>query len=80
MIYDILFNGTPVIGTDCKALKAVAEFKAGYVYHNIEDIDLETLWTKKYMMHIVITYCCSKRHKIPYAQQIRSFVLEGKKS
>ena len=80
VIYDILFNGTPVIGTDCKALKAVAEFKAGYVYHNIEDIDLETFMDEK----VYDAYCHNillfKKAQDSYAQQIRSFVLEGKKS
>ena len=80
VIYDILFNGTPVIGTDCKALKAVAEFKAGYVYQSIEDIHLEILMNKK----VYDGYCHNilrfKKAQDAYAQQIRSFVLEGKNS
>lgn len=78
VIYDILFNGTPVVGTNCKALKSVAEFKAGYVYRNIEDIDLESLMDKKIYDEYCHNILSFKKAQDLYAQQIRSFVLKGK--
>ena len=50
------------------------------MYHNIEDIDLETFMDEK----VYDAYCHNillfKKAQDSYAQQIRSFVLEGKKS
>ena len=80
VIYDILFNGTPVIGTDCKALKAVAEFKAGYVYRSIKDIDLEAFMEKKVYDEFCRNILRFKKAQDAYVQQIRLFVLEGKNS
>ena len=55
-------------------------FKAGYVYHNIEDIDLETFMDEKVYDEYCHNILLFKKAQDLYAQQIRSFVLEGKKS
>lgn len=43
VVLDILFNRTPVVGTDCIALKMVKEENLGKVYKHISELNIENL-------------------------------------
>ena len=43
VVLDIIHQGTPVIGHKCIALKLVADYNMGFLYENIEDLNVNTL-------------------------------------
>lgn len=77
VIYDILFNGTPVIGKMCKALKAVDEFKTGSVYERIEDLNLDSFMDKNIYKEYCQNILLFKRAQDKYVNNVKLFVLEG---
>jgi len=41
VVLDSIYNGTPVLGTRCEALKVIEENRLGAVYDDIEELDLD---------------------------------------
>lgn len=76
VIFDILFNGTPVIARRCETLSVIEKFNAGYV---LDDILLfnpeEVLIEEKYLEYLNGILAYKKKHK-EYAKLLMSFVLQ----
>lgn len=53
VVLDIIFNHTPVVGTECTALKMIKEEGMGCVYKNISDLDVEELLSKQNHMSYI---------------------------
>lgn len=53
VVLDVLYNGTPVIGSRCEALKVVEEKNLGIVYDNLNDICIkQELTPERYSAYI----------------------------
>lgn len=44
VVLDVIFNGTPVVGTRCSALDMVEKANIGFLYNNISEIESENLF------------------------------------
>lgn len=74
VVMDAILSGTPVVGTDCKALEHVKEFRLGYTYKDIKDLDINYLLSAtNYLQYIEnIKKYYTKQQE--YAQQLAAFL------
>ena len=47
VVLDVIFNGTPVVGTRCSALNIVDENRLGLLYEDIAEINNSNLFDEK---------------------------------
>lgn len=47
VVLDTLFNGTPVLGRKCNALRFIEEEHVGYLFDDIKNLDLDDIINKK---------------------------------
>lgn len=67
VVFDIIFNHTPVIGTRCNALKIVEDEKLGRVYDDISELNISQLLDEanyqKYLNAIGLYYHKQEKYK-----------------
>lgn len=74
VVYDIIFNGVPVIGSKCSALQFISEFKIGVLYNTIEKLELISLMNnEKYEEFLRNINEYRKYHK-SYISKIHKFL------
>ncbi len=76
VVYDMLFNGTPVVGCRCKALKFIEEKGLGLIYDNINNIDYSRLMDVEFYnlcQENIIEY--RKSHQ-QYKEKLEKFILK----
>ena len=76
VIFDILFNGTPVIARRCEALSVIEEFNAGYVVDDISSFNPQEVLSEEIHTEYkngIFKYM--KKHR-EYAKQLKSYVLQ----
>ena len=44
VVLDVIFNGTPVVGTRCSALSMIEKYEMGLLYDNISDLNVDQLF------------------------------------
>lgn len=74
VVLDAILSGTPVVGSDCKALELVKTNRVGYTYKDIKDLDINFLLVENtYRMYIdnIKRYFAKQQD---YAQQLASFL------
>lgn len=75
VVLDVLFNGTPIVGSRCGALNLVEKFGVGYMYNNIECWDPQSILHEdiynKYQSAIKDFFYKQRN----YAARLRQFVL-----
>lgn len=68
VVFDVIFKGTPVVGTDCKSLAFIKEYGLGYVYDTIENWNPDILFSGKkyeeYQKKISEYYLTHQKHQI----------------
>ena len=74
VVYDMLFNGIPVVGNNCGALNFVRENQVGFIYNSLSDFDPNEVMSKvqhtKYLLKIE-DYC--DMHK-KYKKKLTTFL------
>lgn len=74
VVFDIIFNNTPVVGKRCKALRFIEENEVGFIFDNIETCDFTSFMDislyKKYIANIA-AYRNTHHH---YIHQLKSFL------
>lgn len=76
VVYDMLFNGTPVVGCRCKALKFIEEKGLGLIYDNINNIDYSRLMDVEFYnlcQENIVEY--RKSHQ-QYKEKLEKFILK----
>ena len=74
VVFDIIFNGVPVIGTHCSALQFVEDFKVGYLFDSLADLNFERLFEEGlYSDYLRNIDSYREYHKI-YINKIRNFI------
>ena len=74
VVFDMLFNGVPVVGKDCMALKFIEEEGLGIVYDKIEDINFDTIMQQSYYdqtLYNIKRYCISMQN---YINRLKEFI------
>ena len=76
VVFDILFNGVPVIGKRCSSLEFIEKNNIGYIYNDISDVDFDTLMNKKnyetYLRNIEKYYAVQRKS----AEVLVAFILQ----
>lgn len=65
VVFDVLFNGTPVIGTRCSALQLVEDWKLGFLYDDISEIESANLFDESsycYFLSSISRYVYSQNY------------------
>ena len=79
VVFDFLFNLTPVIGTNVKALEVVKKYNVGHLYENIGNFDFGICLNKK----VYEKYCNNinllKKEQSEMAKQLILFVEQSRK-
>lgn len=74
VVYDIIFNGVPVIGSRCSALQFVEDNEIGHLYESLNDIQIENLMnTKQYEIFMQKISIYRNFHK-NYIKKIQDFL------
>lgn len=76
VIFDILFNGTPVIARRCDALSVIEEFNAGHVVDDISSFNPKDVMSEYVHCDFkkgILEY--KKKHR-EYAELLKSYVLQ----
>ena len=74
VVFDMIFNNTPVVGRKCTALQLIKEYELGYLYEDLSDFcPNEFLKESKYDKYIQNIYKYKEKHKL-YVQQLKSFI------
>lgn len=74
VVYDMIYNGVPVIGRRCKALSFIEKNNLGLLYDNLCDLDFSILLNEeKHMQFIknIYTFCKTQN---TYINKLNSFI------
>lgn len=75
VVYDTLFNGVPVVGKMCAALKFIDDEGLGYIYKDLDDINFDIIMQQSYherMLENINKYCSSMHRNI---NKLKDFLL-----
>lgn len=74
VVLDTIFNNVPVIGKKCKALDFIAQYGCGYIYDNLDDLELDKILTaRNYNLYLDNIAIYKKKH-MEYAEKLREFL------
>lgn len=76
VVFDILFNGVPVVGRRCKSLEFIEEHNVGIVFDDIKDWSPDTIMDVKLYedyLNKIVSY--RKTHR-DYANKLKNFVMK----
>ncbi len=74
VVFDMIFHDIPVIGTQCAGLHFVEEEKVGYLYHDLNSLDLESFFNEKtYTDYLQNIQLYRKKHQ-QYRKKLASFL------
>lgn len=74
VVLDTIFNNVPVIGKRCKALDFIHDFGCGYIYDDLDSLDLDTIMTEQnydIYLHNIALY---KQKHVEYAEKLMKFL------
>ena len=74
VVLDMLFNDVPIIGLDCKALDFVKKNKLGYIYKDLDAIDLSEIITQDRYRTYVDNISCYKKTHAKYSRKLSEFL------
>ena len=74
VVLDIIFNDVPIIGKRCQALRFIEENRIGYIYDNLEDLDLSHILTKDYYYSCIREIAIYKRKHEEYKKKLADFI------
>lgn len=74
VVYDIIFNGVPVIGTHCSALQFVEDFKVGYLYDSLACLDINSLLDERLYADYQFHIDKYRKHHKTYINKIKNFI------
>ncbi len=75
VVFDIIFNGVPVVGKSCMSLNFIQDYGIGFIYDNIDDFNPDCVLNKErynQFLHNISEYYESHKE---YVDIIRKFVL-----
>lgn len=74
VVFDTLFNDVPIIGKRCKALNFIEENTIGYIYDNLDNLDLDKIMTENnYNTYIANIAIYKDKHK-EYKEKLSRFL------
>lgn len=76
VVFDMLFHGTPVIGSRCKALQMVEEFGIGRNYSSIEELVPQELLQKEVHDSFLRALNAYYQQHLEYREKLIHFVLQ----
>lgn len=74
VVLDIIFNGTPVLGSMCAALNLVAEHGLGFVYKKYNEINFEKLLDKLYYEELLNNISAYGSMQALYRVQLQNYI------
>ncbi|MBS5876518.1 MAG: glycosyltransferase [Prevotella sp.] len=66
VVLDNLFNGTPILGHNCRALTFIEKEKLGYLFDDLKNIDFNLIFTEN-------TYVCYQKNIIVYLKEHKKY-------
>lgn len=75
VVYDMLFNGTPVIGRRCSALNFIDEQRLGVIYDNLGDVDLIKLMDVNYYQELQQNIVEYRKSHLHYKEKLQKFIM-----
>lgn len=73
-VLDMILNNVPVIGRDCKALAFIREWDMGYIYKDVNSIDLTAIITPQMHDFYIRNIARYKRTHLESMQQLGRFL------
>lgn len=74
VVLDTVFNNVPVIGKRCKALDFISQFGCGYIYDNLEVLDLDYVMTEQNYDIYIQNIAKYKQKHGEYGEKLRQFL------
>lgn len=75
VVYDMLFNGTPVVGCRCRALNFIEEQGLGMIYDDISNIDYSRLMDASYYQRCQEHIDMYRKNHQQYKKKLIKFIL-----
>ena len=75
VIFDILFNGTPVVAKRCTALSVIEVFNAGYVFDDISVFEPDLILSESKHQEFKEGIRAYQEKHMGYAEKLKSFIL-----
>ena len=75
VVYDMLFNGTPVIGRRCSALNFIDEQTLGVIYDNLGDVNPIKLMNVNYYQELQQNIVEYRKSHLHYKEKLQKFIL-----
>lgn len=76
VVLDTVFNNVPVIGKQCKALDFISQFGCGYVYENLESLDLDSVMTEQNYDIYIQNIAKYKQKHVEYGEKLKRFLTD----
>lgn len=74
VVLDMIFNDIPIIGLDCKALDFVKQYKLGYIYSDLNSLDIKSIITPELHKSFVANIMNYKQKHQFFSQKLGSFL------
>ena len=76
VIFDMLFNDTPVIGSNCSTLEIIQTKKLGYIYEYLESFDPHLLMNQDKYIEFLKNIGIYKHEHKNYLNKLKSFIIK----
>lgn len=74
VVFDIIFNNVPVIGSSCKALSFIKDYGCGYIYDNLDRLNIDEILTEHNYNIYIRNITVYKQKHTEYAEKLKRFV------
>lgn len=74
VVLDIIFNNVPIIGKQCKALDFIKDFGCGYIYDNLDCLDLDEVMTEQNYNIYIANISLYKQAHAEYKEKLGRFL------
>lgn len=74
VVLDTVFNNVPIIGCRCKALDFIGENGIGYLYDDLQSVNLQEILTKAHYDQYVANIALYKKKHVQYKEKLAKFL------